>query len=94
MKRSEAVKKLEFILNAMKNDKDNRIKASQIISYLECDEIGMKPPHVSEEDCQAIMDVYYAGYTFNQWDEDLEKDQKVQESKKRRKNFKMEKIKT
>jgi hypothetical protein len=49
---------------------------------------GMKPPSVSEEDQQAIMSVYYGGYTFNQWDEDLEKDEKVQKMKTRRAKFK------
>lgn len=43
MKRSEAVKKLAIILKASKGY-DTKTRASQIINYLECDEIGMEPP--------------------------------------------------
>lgn len=45
---------------------------------------GMLPPSVDEDKCQAIMDIYYAGYTFNQWDEDYGKDDKVMAAYKRR----------
>lgn len=45
---------------------------------------GMKPPTLPEDYCQAIMDVYYGGYSFNQWEEEIEKDEKVMEAYNRR----------
>lgn len=45
---------------------------------------GMKPPHISEEDAQAAMQVYYGGFSYNQWDEDLLKDEELQKAKEKR----------
>lgn len=60
--------------------------ADALLSKLE--KMGMKPPRVSEEDAQAIMTVYYGGYSLHRWDEDLEKDEAIQGAKKRRAEFK------
>lgn len=43
MKRSDAVKKLAIVLKASEGY-DIKTRASQIINYLECVEIGMEPP--------------------------------------------------
>jgi len=80
MKRDEMILKIMEML--VHTSEDLEEAANDILTGLE--KAGMKPPSVSEEDCQALMTVYYAGYTFNQWDEDLEKDEKVQVVKKRR----------
>ena len=58
------------------------ITASELLAKLEAS--GMKPPCLDSDTCQAIMSVYYAGYTLNQWDEDIEKDEEVMAKKKRR----------
>lgn len=57
--------------------------ANDLLLFLE--NSGMKPPRLPEEDCQAIMHVYYGNYTFNQWEEDAEKDEAVQKAKAWRK---------
>jgi hypothetical protein len=46
--------------------------------------VGMKPPRLDEETCQAIMSIYIGGCSFNQWDEDTAKDTKVTEALQRR----------
>jgi len=56
--------------------------AEELLAMLE--KTGMKPPSVSEEDRQAILSVYYGGYSFNQWDEDLAQDEKVKEARQKR----------
>lgn len=48
---------------------------------------GMEKPRLEEMKCQAIMDVYYGGYTLNQWDEDFEKDPKIVAAFKRRESY-------
>jgi hypothetical protein len=80
MKRSEMLAKIRAELVGKQIDTENF--EEQILSTVE--KLGMKPPSVSEEDCQAIMSVYMGGYSFNQWDEELEKNTELQEAKKRR----------
>jgi len=82
MKRSDMITKLCSIIDAGQ-DQTMETRADNLLCHLEV--LGMKPPRVSEEDCQAIMSVYYGGYSFYQWDEDLEKDEYVQAAKTRRK---------
>ena len=50
-------------------------EADVLLTQLE--NIGMKPPSLAEDKCQALTRVYYAGHTYNQWDEDFEKDEKA-----------------
>jgi hypothetical protein len=55
---------------------------SSILKELE--DAGLKPPKLSQDKCQALMAVYYGGYTFNQWDEDFSKDEKAVAALERR----------
>lgn len=93
MKRSEMLEymtaELMEILDAAatRNERESKLSFAQRKAAGMLDMMlgfGMAPPCVSEEDRQAIMHVYYAGYTFHQWDEDLEKDEKVMSAKQRR----------
>jgi hypothetical protein len=59
-----------------------RDEGELLLNWLE-NEIGMKPPKLPEDYCQAIMDVYMGG-SPNKWEEDIEKDVKVQQSRARR----------
>ncbi len=56
--------------------------AITILQFMESE--GMTPPSLDEETCQAILSVYYDGYSLNQWDEDISKDEKVMAAKARR----------
>lgn len=80
MKRSDMILKLMEIL--VEAPEDVEAAADQILARLE--KLGMRPPAVDSDKCQALMTVYYAGYTFNQWDEDFEADVAVMEAYKRR----------
>jgi len=86
MKREEMLSKIHRFLTdhqiQFKYADSSQDMANKFLSLME--EAGMKPPHVSEEDAQAILHVYYGGYSLYQWDEDLEKDEKVMEMKTRR----------
>lgn len=84
MRRDEFV---QFMANAYKQLSVIRPTPEQLMDMLlkAMEEKGIKPPALSSDKCQAIMDVYYAGYTFNQWDEDFEKDEKANVALKRRK---------
>jgi hypothetical protein len=75
-------------LHGKSENPEHRGQAESLLNHIEF--LGMKPPSVSEEDRQAIISVYYAGYTFNQWDEDLLKDEKVQAARLRRKKYREE----
>ena len=48
---------------------------------------GMKPPRLPEEICQAILHIYYMGYSLYQWEEDALKDEKVVAELKRRAEY-------
>lgn len=61
---------------------DYKELAFNILYFLEAN--GMKPPTLPEEYCQAIMSIYYGGYSFNQWEEEFYKDEKVVEALTRR----------
>ncbi len=84
MRRDEFV---EFMATTYKRLAVLRPTPEQLMDMLlkAMEERGVKPPTLSHDKCQAIMDVYYAGYTFNQWDEDFEKDEKANLALKRRK---------
>ena len=92
MRKTNAIQSFAAFLDDKGVNRSEREKlAAEIVEH--AIKIGMRPPSVSEEDRQALMTVYYAGYTFNQWDEDLEKDEKVQEAKKRKQEAKLEREK-
>ncbi len=82
MKRSDAVSNIKSIINNMSDFDITTYAAETILTKLE--EMGMKPPSVDEETCQAILQVYYGGVSFNQWDEEIEKDAEVMEAKRKR----------
>jgi hypothetical protein len=65
----------EFMRSPESRDPENMLR------YVEA---TMRPPRTTDDNAQAIMHVYYAGYTLNQWDEDVEKDEKVMEAKRQR----------
>jgi hypothetical protein len=75
MKREEMVLKIAECLSEPHFPDDVMKQAEAILSRLE--RAGMRPPQLDEDKCQALMHVYYAGYTFNQWDEEFEKDEKA-----------------
>ncbi|HBI00873.1 MAG TPA: hypothetical protein DDY18_04535 [Flavobacterium sp.] len=56
--------------------------AANILNMVE--KLGMKPPSLPSDHQQAIMQVYYDGYTMNQWEEDFDKDPKVVAALQRR----------
>jgi hypothetical protein len=82
MKRSDFLKELYDSVDRFHDSNSTQ----NMVDYLldECERLGMRPPRVSEEDAQALMHVYYGGYSLNQWDEDLAKDEKVADMKQRR----------
>lgn len=87
MKRTDAIKTIAELFEEHCNNQQYKGYSHQGLAetFLDIVErIGMKPPRVSKEDCQAIMSVYYDGYTFYQWDEQLEADELVQKAKLRR----------
>lgn len=82
MKRSDMVNRLQELLEAQSNYGGSyRMKAEEILEALES--AGMAPPSVIGEDFQALHAVYIDP-GLHLWDEDLEKDEKVQEVKRRR----------
>jgi len=82
MKRVDAVNALMKYGIGMNYDQANRH-----LTFLE-KELKMVPPSLPEEYCQAIMHVYQDFYTFNQWEEEIEKDTKVMAAlEKRRHRF-------
>ena len=92
MNRNKMVDLITCYLNERENNgplaniTDNADFANYLLTKIE--EQGMKPPSLSEDQCQALMDVYYAGYSFNQWDDDFEKDTKVMAALKKRQDWK------
>jgi hypothetical protein len=86
MKRNEAVELLREIvlehMNCQCCDSDEKMFSTMLKEIQE--KIGMEPPRLPEDECQALMRVYYSGYTFNQWDEDFEKDEEAVKAKKDR----------
>lgn len=89
MKRSEAVKKLAELFEEHSNNQQYKGYSHEGLAdtFLQlAEQIGMKPPCLPEEYCQGIMSIYYAGYTFYQWDEDIQKDVAVMKAVERRRN--------
>lgn len=85
MKRSEMVDILSKNINSMLDRQTSEISNAAISNILRnLEEAGMKPPRLPEEICQAIMHIYYAGYSLYQWEEDILKDEKVVEELERR----------
>lgn len=82
MKRSDAVSKLKTIVNNLLPTFDITTHAAETI-LTELEKMGMKPPAPDVETCQAILSVYMWS-DFNQWDEEIEKDAKVMEAKRKR----------
>lgn len=50
-------------------------EADILLTHLES--IGMLPPPLATNKCQALNRVYYEGHNYNQWDDDFEKDEKA-----------------
>lgn len=93
MRRSEAIRKLmskltqtRVLTQAEYESGLYQDMAERHLEFLEKD-LGMRPPCLPEDHCQALMDVYYAGYTFYQWEEDFEKDVQAVAALKRRQEF-------
>jgi hypothetical protein len=86
MKRADALfffqRAIDNYLSSCHGAPDTADMAKHILK--EAEDIGMKPPCLPDEDCQAITQVYYGGYTFYQWEEDYVKDEKVAEAKRKR----------
>lgn len=65
---------------------DRKEQAKVILNTLEKE--GMKPPQLENIKCQAIMEIYYAGYTLNMWDEDfIKSEESVLKAYERRKKL-------
>ena len=80
MKRTDMINKLrDIILTHINCGPDCCGDDPQMYDTMlkEIEALGMKPPILDEDKCQALMCVYYGGYTFYQWDEDFEKDTKA-----------------
>ena len=91
MKRTEMIENIAASLSIMDTLQDEPLgthfylnDADTLLKKLEA--LGMKPPRLPEEYCQAIMHIYYAGYTFNQWEEEIVKDEKVMAEVERRRS--------
>ncbi len=89
------MKRMDAIQSLIKIVRDNCFDDCFILTKEEADKmllalenIGMRPPSLPEMHCQAIMDVYYGGYSFNQWEEDFEKDEKVMKALQKRLDWK------
>jgi hypothetical protein len=67
-------------------DLDPRVQAALMLDVIE--KAGMAPPTLPSDYCQAIMQVYYAGYTFHQWEESVKQDYKVMEAMRKREEIK------
>lgn len=81
MKRSDMLLKLQEML--VESSPSIEEAANDILTRLE--KVGMKPPALESMKCQAILDTYYEFYTFNMWDEDFEKDEKLVKAYEHRK---------
>lgn len=75
MKRAYAVQQLDTFLQ-------RNPTADAILAFVVW-ELGMAPPVVDEETCQALMHIYISP-NRRQWDEEIEKDAKVVLCKARR----------
>jgi len=85
MKRIEMLEILKQILESECNEKFKQDSLDRILSAIE--RAGMEPPHISQDATQAAIHLYYGGFSYNQWDEDLLKDQKLQDEIKRREEW-------
>lgn len=57
------------------NFNDYKVVAERLLKIFE--DSGFRPPALSSDHCEAITNVYYGGYTFNMWEEDFDKDEKL-----------------
>lgn len=85
MKRTDFITEFQKILERYEDCKLNNKAASEILAEIE--KLGMKPPTLPQQYCQAILKIYCAGYTFNQWEEEIEKDEHVMAAKSRRDEY-------
>jgi hypothetical protein len=76
MKRSDALASICNKLFEYSNQPISEGMAEDFLVYIE-NGIGMRPPELDEDKCQALIHIYYGGFTYNQWDEDFEKDEKA-----------------
>ena len=81
MRRSDVLKMIESDITAMRMAPYD-MQAASVLNLIE--KLGMLPPCISAEDVQVTLSLYYGGYSLNRWDEDLEKDEKHQVEKERR----------
>ena len=84
MKRSEMVIRIAETLRL-----EDEVAPSMCLNVAEevlktIEQAGMLPPRLNEDKVQAIMSIYYGGYSTHQWDEEFEKDEKVLEAYNRR----------
>ena len=87
MNKNEMVKIMWDFIESVEFDCDCYMTENDTAELLEkMLEAGMLPPRLPGPYCQAIMDIYYGGYSFNQWEEDVQKNEQVMASKARREN--------
>ena len=80
MKRTDFLLKLENILIELPAH-DVALAAEELLARIE--KLGMRPPDTNDVYSDAIVSVYiYPNY--NQWDEDVEKDEKIMSEVRRR----------
>jgi len=73
MKRSDFIARLQLRFSWLPLQ-----KAEKLLDFIE--ELGMQPPRVSNEDFQALARIYVEPHVY-WWDEDLEKIEKIKETK-------------
>lgn len=79
MKRKDAVLKLaEFLIELPEGTVSVEADADAILEFVE-KKLVMRPPRLPDDECQAILQIYFAGYNLHQWEEDFAKDEKVME---------------
>lgn len=70
---------IDIMANAYKRMAVTRPSPEDIMTVVlkAMEDAGIKPPALDAEKQQALMSVYYGGYTVNQWDEDFAKNKLV-----------------
>lgn len=93
MKRPEMLERLKARLNHIKGGKpDTGEELYPNDEYLvwalldEVEKAGMRPPCLPDQYCQALHDVYVYP-NLNQWEEEVEQDQKVMDRVKKREEW-------
>jgi hypothetical protein len=79
VRRTEMLLKLQEILVELPEDLERA--SEELLTRIE--KLGMAPPCLPSEYCQALMQVYMDP-SFNRWEEDVEKDEKIMSAVRRR----------